>query len=195
MAQSTHILLSLHHPLQLTLSLNQVICFLLFACLEAPCKELIPSFSVSCAPHVGTEPRIVISEMNHQEPRQNEVQKVNLMPLSFAYPSPGPKESGYNWPLHLLWTSNWLSLAVFFGAGEGGCFWQRALKHSVLDSKTAIDARLNSFKFQKCHTISKYVYSLFLTGNARLHSQSDKIPHSPPQPGILKLSTTTIYTY
>ena len=83
--------------------------------------------------------------------------KSELVPLSFAYPSPGPKGSGYNWPLHLLWTSNWLSLAVFFGAGEGGCFWQRALKHSVLDSKTAIDARLNSFKFQKCHTISKYV--------------------------------------
>ena len=29
------------------------------------------------APPVGTETRIVISEMNHQEPRQNEVQKVN----------------------------------------------------------------------------------------------------------------------
>ena len=53
--------------------------------------------------------------------------KSELMPLNFAYPSPGPKGWGYNWLLHLLCTSNWLSLAVFFGAGEGGYFWQRAL--------------------------------------------------------------------
>ena len=28
-----------------------------------------------------------------------------------------------------------------------------------------------------------------------MHSQSDKVPHPPPQPGISKLSTPTIYAY
>ena len=35
-------------------------------------------------------------------------------------------------------------------------------------------------------------FLLFLTGNARLHSQSEVL-HPPPQPGILKLTTPTIY--
>ena len=36
-------------------------------------------------------------------------------------------------------------------------------------------------------------FPLFLTGNARLHSHLDKLPHPPPQPGIWKLSIPTTY--
>ena len=37
----------------------------------------------------------------------------------------------------------------------------------------------------RSYSAPKPDYDLFLTGNAWLHSQSDKVPHSPPQPGIM----------
>ena len=37
----------------------------------------------------------------------------------------------------------------------------------------------------RSYSAPKPDYDLFLTGNAWLHSQSDKVPHPPPQPGIM----------
>ena len=37
----------------------------------------------------------------------------------------------------------------------------------------------------RSYSAPKPDYDLFLTGNAWLRSQSDKIPHPPPQPGIM----------
>ena len=81
------------------------------------------------------------------------------MLLIIAYPSLGLKGQGFQLTSALtLYIKVAISCNLIWCRVGRLAFCQRALKHSVLDLKTALKCTfLNSFKFQKCHTMSQYV--------------------------------------